>query len=173
MRKQFLLGAALVSATCLLLISSAQTQNPSTTTTQKENPMATHASGTFDVKVLPQTATDFETSTGLSRYSLDKQISGDLEGTSKGEMLTASGGEVKGFASYVALERITGKLNGRTGTFLLQHNAYMTATTQQMNITVVPDSATGELIGLTGKFIIKIVDKKHFYEFDYNLPGDN
>jgi hypothetical protein len=133
--------------------------------------MPTHASGSFDVKVQPQTATDFETSAGLTRYSLDKEIHGQLEGTSKGEMLTA--GDTKGFAAYVALERITGRLNGRTGTFLLQHNAYMTAATQQMFITVVPESATGELIGLTGKFIIKIVDKKHFYEFDYTLPFDN
>ncbi len=134
--------------------------------------MATHASGTFEVKVAPQTATDFEATVGLARYSLDKEIHGELEGTSKGEML-ATNAEVKGSAAYVALEKITGTLNGRAGSFILQHSASMTSTSQQMLITVVPDSGTGQLIGLTGKFIIKIVDKKHFYEFDYTLPPEN
>ena len=134
--------------------------------------MATHASGTFEVKVAPQNATDFEATVGLARYSLDKEIHGELEGTSKGEML-ATNTEAKGSAAYVALEKITGTLNGRAGSFILQHSASMTSTSQQMLITVVPDSGTGQLIGLTGKFIIKIVDKKHFYEFDYTLPPEN
>ncbi len=172
MRMRSLLGAGIVAAVCLLLISLAQTKNISANTAQKENSMATHANGTFDVKVAPQTATDFETSVGLARYSLDKELHGELEGTSKGEML-GTNTEVKGSAAYVALEKVTGTLNGRAGTFILQHSATMTSTSQQMLITVVPDSGTGQLIGLTGKFIIKIVDKKHFYEFDYTLPPDN
>ena len=134
--------------------------------------MASHASGTFDVKVAPQPATDFETPLGLARYSIDKEIHGELEATSKGEML-ATNTEVKGSAAYVALEKVTGTLHGRAGSFVLQHSASMTSTSQQMLITVVPDSGTGQLFGLTGKFIIKIVDKKHFYEFDYNLPPVN
>ncbi len=107
--------------------------------------MATHASGTFDVKVAPQTATEFETSVGLARYSIDKEIHGELEATSKGEML-ATNTEVKGSAAYVALEKVTGMLNGRAGTFILQHSASMTSNSQQMLITVVPDSGTGQLI---------------------------
>ena len=172
MRKRSLLGSGSVAALCLLLTSPAQTQNTSTNTAHKENSMASHASGTFAVKVAPQTATDFEASLGLARYSIDKEIHGELEATSKGEML-ATNTEVTGSAAYVALEKVTGTLNGRTGSFILQHSASMTNTSQQMLITVVPDSGTGQLFGLTGKFIIKIVDKKHFYEFDYNLPPVN
>ncbi len=172
MRKRSLLGAGTVSAVCLLLISAAQTKNISANTAQKENPMATHASGTFEVKVAPQTANEFETSVGLARYALDKELHGELEGTSKGEML-ATNTEVKGSAAYVALEKVTATLNGRAGTFILQHSASMTSSSQQMLITVVPDSGTDQLIGLTGKFIIKIVDKRHFYEFDYALPSEN
>jgi Flp pilus assembly protein TadG len=81
--------------------------------------------------------------------------------------------EVKGSGAYVALERVTATLNGRAGTFLLQHTGSMTSDSQQLLITVVPDSGTGQLIGLTGKFTIKIVDKKHFYELEYSLPADN
>ena len=134
--------------------------------------MVTHASGTFEVKVLPQTANEIETAAGIGRFTLDKQFQGELEGTSKGEML-ASGGPQKGSGAYVALEMVTGKLNGREGTFVLQHNGTMTSTSTQMLITVVPDSGTGQLIGLEGKFLIKIVDKKHFYEFEYTLPPEN
>lgn len=134
--------------------------------------MATHASGTFDVKIAQLPDEPVETAAALGRYSLEKQIHGDLEGTSKGEMVTA-GTDVKGSAAYVALERVTGTLNGRAGTFVLQHAGTMTSTSQQLLITVVPDSGTGQLIGLTGKFTIKIVDKKHFYDFEYALPADN
>ena len=131
--------------------------------------MPMHAAGTFDVKVAPQAPSDFETAAALSRLTIDKEIHGDLEGTSKGVML-ATGTEAKGSGAYVALERVTGKLHGREGTFVLQHSGTMTSTSQQLLITVVPDSGTGQLTGLSGKFIIKIVDKKHFYEFEYTLP---
>jgi hypothetical protein len=169
-RSLFLIGVTAIA--CALSVVAAQTNTPVSVVTYKESSMSTvHATGSFDVKVQPQTASEFETANTLARYSLDKEIHGDLEGTSKGEMLTTS--ESNGLAVYVALERVTASLKGRTGTFLLQHNASMTKTSQQMRITVVPDSGTGQLIGLTGTFTINIVDKKHLYDFEYSLPTEN
>jgi hypothetical protein len=132
---------------------------------EKKPLMTTHASGTFDVKMVPQTSEEGAT---VGRFSLDKQFHGDLEGTSKGEMLAVST-TVPGSAGYVAMEQVTGKLNGRTGTFALQHTGTMTRGAAQLSVTVVPDSGTGELIGLSGKLDIKITEGKHFYEFDYTI----
>jgi len=130
-----------------------------------------HASGTFEVKIIPQKPDNKEAeSANLGRMSIDKQFYGDLEATSKGEMLSAAT-EVKGSAGYVAIERVSGTLHGRSGTFILQHSGTMTRNAPQMSVTVVPDSGTGELVGLAGKMTIKIADGKHFYEFDYTLPG--
>ena len=84
-------------------------------------------------------------------------------------MLTA-GTDVKGSAGYVAIERVTGTLRGRTGTFVLQHTGTMNRDTYQLSITVVPDSGTGQLLGLTGKFNINIADGNHSYDFEYTLP---
>jgi hypothetical protein len=100
--------------------------------------------------------------------SIDKQFHGDLEATSKGQMLAISS-DVKGSAGYVAMERVTGMLQGRTGTFALQHSGTMTRGVPQLIITVVPDSGTGELVGLSGKMTIDIVDGKHSYDFEYTL----
>lgn len=105
----------------------------------------------------------------LGRFTLDKQFHGALEATSKGEMLTAAG-SLKGSAGYVAIERVTGTLAGRTGSFALQHLGVMDRGAPTLNITVVPDSGTGQLAGLTGAMTINIVDKKHFYDFEYTLP---
>jgi hypothetical protein len=102
--------------------------------------------------------------------SLDKQFHGDLEATSTGEMLAAMT-EIKGSAGYVAMERVNGTLQGKSGTFVLQHSATMTRGVPQMNVTVVPDSGTDGLVGLTGTMTIKIEEGKHFYEFDYTLPA--
>jgi hypothetical protein len=102
--------------------------------------------------------------------SLDKQFQGDLEGTSKGQML-AVGTDVKGSAGYVAIERVTGALHGRSGTFALQHSGTMTRGAPQLDISVVPDSGTGELVGLAGKMSINIVEGKHFYDFDYTADA--
>jgi Protein of unknown function (DUF3224) len=135
---------------------------------QKENHM-TIAKGTFDVKLTPQGTGDKADGSTLGRMSIDKHFRGDLEGVSKGEMLSATT-ETKGSAGYVAIERITGKLNGHSGSFVLQHNATMTRGEPYMNIIVVPDSGTGELAGITGKLTINIVDGKHFYDFEYALP---
>ncbi len=127
-----------------------------------------HAAGTFDVKLTPHSADDKDLP--LARMTIDKQFHGDLEGTSKGEMLAASTG-VKNSAGYVALERVSGKLKGRTGTFILQHSATMDRGKPFLSITVVPDSGTDELVGLAGKMNIKIApDGKHSYEFEYTLP---
>jgi len=126
-----------------------------------------HASGTFDVKVVPQ-VDDKVGDPSVGRMSLDKQFHGDLEGTSKGHML-AVGTDVKGSAGYVALERVNGTLRGLSGTFALQHSGTMTRGAPQLSVTVVPDSGTGKLAGLAGKMTINIVDGKHFYDFEYTL----
>ena len=101
--------------------------------------------------------------------TIDKQFHGDLEATSKGQMLAFST-DVKGSAGYVAMEQVNGTLHGRTGTFVLQHSGTMTRGAPQLSLTVVPDSGTGELVGLAGKMNIIIADGKHSYEFDYTLP---
>jgi Protein of unknown function (DUF3224) len=143
---------------------SAQKTSPS----PKETPM-THISGPFDVKVTPQD--DKSDDPLLNRMTLDKQYHGDLEGTGKGQMLTA-GTSVKGSGAYVAIEKVTGTLKGRAGTFILQHSGTMTQNTPQLTITVVPDSGTGQLAGLSGKMTIIIApDGKHSYDFEYTLSG--
>jgi len=132
--------------------------------------MTMHASGTFEVKLNVQNADNTAAENAkLGRMSSEKQFHGDLTGTSAGEMLSV-GTEVKGSAGYVAMERVTGTLHGRTGTFALQHSGTMTRGEPQLSVTVVPDSGTGELVGIVGKMAIKIVEKKHFYEFEYTLP---
>jgi hypothetical protein len=102
--------------------------------------------------------------------SIDKQFHGDLEATSKGEMLTA-GTAIKNSAGYVAVERVIGTLHGKQGTFALQHNATMTRGEGKLNIIVVPDSGTGELTGLSGAMSIEITNGKHAYVFDYSLAA--
>ena len=125
----------------------------------------TRATGSFEVKLTPQTAAEAMP----GRMSIDKQFHGDLDAISHGEMLMA-GTAVKGSAGYVAIERVTGKLHGREGTFILQHNATMTRGAGDLNIIVVPDSGTGELAGLTGKMMIVIgAGGAHSYEFEYAL----
>lgn len=128
--------------------------------------MTTHARGSFDVKIVPQTPSSEAGEASLSRMTIDKRFHGDLDATSKGEMLSVVTA-VKGSAAYVAIERVTGILHGRSGSFALQHNATMTRGAPQLSITVVPDSGTAALAGLTGKMAIDIVDGKHFYQFDY------
>jgi hypothetical protein len=135
--------------------------------TQKGAAMTSHATGTFEVKMNPQD--DKSDDKSLGRMTIEKQWRGDIEGTSKGQMLT--GGDVtKGSAGYVAIEKFSGTLNGRKGTFILQHSATMTRGEGQLTITVVPDSGTDRLEGLTGKLTIKIADGKHSYDFEYALP---
>ena len=131
--------------------------------------MSLHATGTFTVKATPQPPDENAGGAAIGRLVLDKQFHGDLEATSKGTML-AAGTAVKGSAGYVAIELVTGTLHGHTGTFVLQHIGTMTRGVPQLSVTVVPDSGTGQLIGLSGKMSIIIVDGKHSYDFEYTLP---
>ncbi|HEY6769837.1 MAG TPA: DUF3224 domain-containing protein [Candidatus Sulfotelmatobacter sp.] len=128
-----------------------------------------HAKGTFDVKLAPQD--DKSDDSNLGRMTIDKQFHGELEGSSKGQMLTGMT-SVKGSAGYVAIEKVTGTLQGRSGSFILQHSATMNRGAPQLSVTVVPDSGTGQLVGLTGEMKIIITERKHSYEFDYSL-GEN
>ena len=132
--------------------------------------MTHHASGAFEVKLAPQQPEDKAEGSSLGRMLIDKQFHGDLEAGSKGQMLTA-GTDIKGSAAYVAIERVSGTLHGRAGSFVLQHNGVLTRGAAQQGITVVPDSATGELLGLSGRMSIRIADGKHFYDFEYTLAA--
>lgn len=132
----------------------------------KESTMSNHATGTFEVKLTPQD--DQANDKTLGRMIIDKQWQGDLEGTSKGQMLT--GGDVsKGSGGYVAIEKFTGRVRGRQGTLILQHTGTMNHGSTELTITVVPDSGTDELAGIKGELTIKIENGKHFYDFDYTL----
>ena len=130
---------------------------------------AQHASGPFDVKAVQEGTPDKAEGSTLGRLSLDKQYHGALEATGKGEMLTV-GTDVRGSGAYVAVERVTGTLNGRSGSFALQHSGTMTQGVPKLNITVVPDSGSGQLVGITGKMDIVIENGKHSYVLDYTMP---
>jgi len=125
-----------------------------------------HAHGTFTVDVHPLTPAPAD---GLSRYTINKVIHGDLEATTKGEMF--GGGDPKqGAAGYVAIEMVTGTLDGKQGSFALQHFATMDASGPKMQVMVVPGSGTGELKGIAGTFTIKIENGQHLHDFEYTLP---
>jgi hypothetical protein len=132
--------------------------------------MSGHAAGPFDVKLTPQ---EDKLDPTLGRMTIDKTFHGDLEGTSQGQMLTAST-DVKGSAAYVAVERVHGTLHTgsgpRTGSFALYHTGTLNRGIPELSVTVVPDSGSGELVGLTGKMSIDISAGKHSYSFDYTLP---
>jgi Protein of unknown function (DUF3224) len=128
--------------------------------------MQGRAAGTFTVKVEPKTPAPAE---GLGRFSIDKELQGDLEAKTRGEMF--SGGDpMSGTAGYVAMEVVTGTLAGKTGSFALQHFATMDEAGPKMSVIVVPGSGTGELKGIGGTFTIRIEGGNHLYELDYTLP---
>ena len=129
------------------------------------------ANGTFDVKLAPQPTDDYADGGMLGRLTIDKQFRGDLTGASKGQMLSA-GTPVKGSAGYVAMELVTGTLAGRSGTFVFQHSGTMNRGAASLSLTVVPDSGTAELTGLTGAMLIDIANGKHSYVFEYALPDE-
>ncbi len=129
--------------------------------------MTMRASGPFKVTMEPQY--DAPEGPVPGRLLLDKEFYGDLEATSKGQMLTALT-ETEGSAGYVAIERVSGTLGGRSGTFALQHSGVMTRGAQHLTITVVPDSGTGQLLGLAGDMEINIVGGEHLYSMEYTLP---
>lgn len=131
--------------------------------------MTTRASGTFEVRMSPQVDGE-EAGASLGRLLIDKRFGGDLEATSRGQMLAFRSG-VEGSAGYVALERVEGTLAGRAGSFVLQHSGTMERGAQSLSVTVVPDSGTGDLAGLAGRMKIIIAEGGHSYEFDYTLGG--
>jgi hypothetical protein len=177
LRRNRSLAAVTIAGVCLWFSTAAvglETQaaapgnSQTKSTAPKEAVMSSHASGTFDVKVAPLEPYN-KADVTMGRMSLDKQFHGDLEGTSKGEMLSGATA-VKGSGAYVAIERVSGTLNGRSGMFTLQHSGVMTrGGAPQLTVTVVPDSGTGQLTGIAGKMTIKITDGKHYYEFEYTL----
>jgi len=128
-----------------------------------------HITGSFEVKLTPQTVALGTESAKLGRMSIDKEFSGELQAHSVGEML-ASRSAVPGSAGYVAMERVTGSLQGKKGSFVLMHIGSMQGTTSTLKIEVVPDSGTDELTGLSGEMQIEIKDGQHFYRFDFSRP---
>jgi hypothetical protein len=127
------------------------------------------ARGEFEVKVIPQPADD-AAGGPFGRLFLDKRFHGELEATSKGQMM-AAGTAVEGSGAYVAFELVSGTVNGKSGTFILQHRGTMQKNVPSMEVTVVPDSGTGELTGIAGTMRIVIEGGKHFYELAYTLGG--
>lgn len=136
---------------------------------QRTSAGSEHASGTFDVELEPMSSDDGGDGTSLGRMSLEKRFHGELEATSSGEMLTART-PIDDSAGYVAIERVSGSLGGRSGSFVLQHNGIMDRGAQQLTVRVVPDSGSGELAGLEGEMTIAIADGEHSYRFEYCLP---
>ncbi len=130
--------------------------------------MPTSATGTFEVKVIPQVPVLGVGDPSVARMALDKQFSGDLEATSLGQMLAAQT-ETAGSAGYVAIERVVGNLHGRSGTFALQHTGTLNRGAPTLSVTVIPDSGTGELTGLTGSMTIIRENGQHSYRFDYTF----
>jgi hypothetical protein len=128
--------------------------------------MPTRAKGSFDVDVVPQPPI---AGSPLQRMSINKTFHGDLRGTSVGEML-ATGVEGTGAGFYVALERVTATVGGRSGTFVLMHRGTMSRDGFELSVTVARASGTDGLAGIGGALTINIVDKKHLYEFEYTLP---
>jgi hypothetical protein len=128
--------------------------------------MPHHAHGVFTVDVHPLAPAPAE---GLGRFSIDKQIHGDLEAATKGEMFTG-GDPRQGIAGYVAIEVVTGTLDGKHGSFALQHFATMDSNGPKMQVIVVPGSGTGGLKGIAGTFTIHAENGQHSYDFDYTLP---
>lgn len=163
----------LVCALALLAIVRAdagQAQQPETDapTAAKEPRVTMHARGTFIVELKPQPEEGGAEAEMLGRMTIAKQFSGDLEASSRGQMLSALT-STSGSAGYVAIERVTGTLDGRSGSFVLQHSGTMTRGAPSLTVTVVPDSATGELSGLAGAMTIEITGGKHLYDLAYSL----
>ncbi len=159
--RQKTLGLAAILISCIVTL--AQSPAP-----PKENPMSNHARGTFEVKVQPLAPSDVP---GVARFAIDKTIHGDLEATTKGEMYTA-GDPKAGAAGYVAIEAVTGKLDNKSGGFVLQHFATMDASGPNMIVKVVSGSGAGELKGISGTFTIIVADGKHSYDLEYQLPTE-
>jgi hypothetical protein len=162
-------GVAVVAAVALVSLT-VRAQTPRLKPAPQEAPVKQVARGTFIVKLTPAPATDDPAVADLGRMTIDKLFHGDIEGTSKGEMLTGATA-TKGSAGYVAMERVTGSLQGRKGSFILQHTATMTRGAPWLSISVVPDSGTGQLLGIAGTLSILIENGEHSYVFEYTIDG--
>jgi uncharacterized protein DUF3224 len=155
-----------IAIALLIFAAMLHAQSPSHPATQTNEAPMSHASGPFDVKITPQ---DDKLNDGISRMVSEKQYHGDMEGSSKGQLLAT--GSAKSSGVYVAIETFTGTLHGKTGGFALHHTGIMTKGSPSLAISVVPDSGTGQLAGISGKMNIIIApDGKHSYDFEYTLP---
>ena len=159
----------ILAAFCMLFCLGL-TANSQTKSVNQETAVTKHATGTFEVKVTPLAAEENIGDPMIGRLSLEKQFAGDMAGTSKGQML-GIGTAKKESGGYVAAERFVGTLDGKKGSFSLQHSETMQNGKFDLTVTVVPDSGTDELVGISGKMTIIIKDGKHFYELDYTLPA--
>jgi len=159
---------AMVAMLWLCAIIGVQASEAPAGTHQEKITMTRHATGHFDVKLVPLAADEGRDSP-IGRMSNDKQFHGDLDATSMGQMLML-GTAVKDSAAYVSIEVVKGRLHGREGSFALHHNGVMDRGGGTLDIRVVPDSGTDALTGLTGKLDITIVDGRHLYDFHYALP---
>ena len=159
-----------LSQICLCACLVVPAQAPNTKSTAKDALMSLHAEGTFEVKNSPLAADEAVTGTAIGRFGLDKQFHGNLEANSKGEMLGA-GNPATGTAGYVAIEQVTGTLNGRSGSFALQHFGTMVENKFDLIVRVVPGSGTDELTGISGAMIIAVANGKHSWKLDYTLPA--
>ena len=166
---RFQTPVAIVLSLSLSLAGAAASAD--TSPNPQEHAVSSHfATGPFDVKLAPQALSAVAEHSGLGRMSLDKQFHGALEATSTGEMLAFRDAAI-GSGGYVAMERVRGTLDGRAGTFVLQHSSTMTRGEPQQSITVVPDSGTEALAGLAGRMVVDIAPGgAHAYRFDYTLP---
>ena len=128
------------------------------------------ATGSFEVSLQPLSNTEVSSDAMLGRLLLTKKFIGDLAASARGQMLSA-GTSTKGSAGYVAIDQVTGTLEGRQGSFMLQHSGSMQRGVPSLSIRVVPDSGTDELMGISGTLSINVVDGKHFYDFLYSFPA--
>jgi hypothetical protein len=153
--------------------ATAQSQGAKNNEKKASATKMNHAHGTFNVKITPQKPDNpVSEAAKLGRMTIDKEFHGDMQGTSKGEMLFSKSEEIKDSGVYVAIERVTASIGGRNGSFVLHHTGIMDHGQQKLTITVAPDSGTDGLNGITGTMNIKIdPDGKHFYDFDYELPA--
>ena len=154
----------------LLQASASEQPATSAAATDRGASMNHRATGPFEVKLNPQKPDNPQAEgAGIGRMSIDKRFHGDLDASSQGEMISFRTAEPTS-AGYVAIERVTGSLHGRKGSFVLQHSGSMNRGAQSLSIMVVPDTGTDELAGLSGTLSISIIDGQHFYDFIYSLP---
>jgi Protein of unknown function (DUF3224) len=164
-RARFAIAAGLVLSAAT---SFAQSRAPMLPATRGSPVMIHKAAGTFEVSLKPQDTPDSGPGATLGRMTIEKTYHGDLVAQAKGEMLTAMA-PTKGSGTYVAVEKVTGTLNGRKGSFAMHHSGTMNRGAQELSIVIVPDSGTEELAGIAGRLLLKIADGKHFYEIEYTL----